>query len=202
MAETWSSSRQVLVVAADSYNYESDQDVSYHSAKRTFTESLGIVNCYRPTWESRYCLCVGYAPESSDRVVALDSFLRGNSSLSCVLPNNTGAVQCISRAIDTGGPLVLQYPKYYNSSSVPPNFDVSFRIYSEIDLDIASLIISVSNGVTSKLYGEGDINLTSITSDQWDVRLTPSHTEFSPGETLTVKVAVSDIYGRSVSKAW
>lgn len=201
MAETWSSSRQVVVSTADSYNYQSDLESSYQSAKRTYIQRDCITDCYLPTFDSRYGICVGEDPVSHDLPVVCKSFLRGITDRAGYIPNNSGVVRCTCKGINDEGPLILQYPKYYNAATMPPNFDVAFKIWSEYELDLSSLLIAVQREGETTVYSSDDASITEITDNMWDIQVSPAK-DTMVGASVTVHVAVSDIIGRQVRKDW
>lgn len=201
MAETWTSSRQVIVVTADSYQYESDRGGSYQSAHRTYIERAGITECYLPTFDSRYAVCYGEDPVSFDLPVIYKSFFRGITDRQSFMPGNDGVIRCICKGINEDGPLILQYPKYFNNPTMPPNFDISFKIWSEYELDLSSLLIAVQRNSTTTIYTDKDASVTKITDNMWDIQVSPDEVT-AVGANVKVHVAISDIIGRKVRKDW
>ncbi len=201
MAETWSSSRQIVISTADSYLYESVVDVSYHSAKRTYIERRAVTECYLPTFDSRFALCYGEDPIANDLPVVCKSFFRGVSDRGCVIEGNNSAIQGTCSGVNDDGPLILQYPKYFNAPTMPPNFDVAFKVWSEYELDVSSLLIAVQRESVTTTYTSDGVSITPITINMWDIQLNPL-LDTEVGAIVNVYVAVSDILGRQVRKDW
>lgn len=201
MAETWTTSRQVIVVTADSYLYETDKEVSYQSAHRTYIERGCLTECYLPSFDSRYAMCFGEDPVSSDLPIIYKSFYRGITERLSHIPSNDGVVGCTCKGINDDGPLILQYPKYFNAATMPPNFDVSFKIWSEYGLDLSSLLIAIQRDSVTSVYTDKDASITKITDNMWDIQISPNEAS-KVGSNVKVQVAVSDIIGRKVRKDW
>jgi len=201
MAETWSSSRQIIVITANSYGYNSDRVVSLEAANRTYIERGGLTDCYLPTFDSRYCMCFGENPAVGDLPVMYKSFYRAITDRLSISPSNDGVVHGICKGINSAGPLVLQYPKYYTAPTMPPNFDISFKIWSEYSLDPSSLMISIQDNHGVRSYSIRDITLTGITDHMYDIQLHPK-IDAMVGETVQVRVSGSDILGRPLRLDW
>ena len=98
---------------------------------------------------------------------------------------------------------MLEYPKYYQDSTIPPDFDIVFRIYSSAELDWSSftLTITTSSG-TNTSYSNTDINIIDITDEIKEIRLVPTDLLTIIGDTVNVKVFMKDIYGRELELNW
>jgi len=201
MAETWSSSRQVIVVTANSYLYDTDKVVSYQAAHRTYIERSCLTDSYLPTFDSRYAMCFGEDPVAFDLPVVCKSFYRGLTDRQSFIPSNDGVITCTCKGINDDGPLILQYPKYFTAATMPPNFDVSFKIWSEYELDLSSLLIAIQRDVVTSIYTDKDASITRITDNMWDIQISPNILS-AVGSNVKVHVAVSDVIGRQIRKDW
>jgi hypothetical protein len=203
MAETWSTSRQAVVVSEYAFTFSTDRAAITGGAKRTYIQRDGLLAAFLLAADSRWTLCCRADPDHSDRIVRLVSILRGDTSRKCLCASDTNVVYCRTFGVDNNGPVVLEYPKYYQDSTIPPDFDIVFRIYSSEELDWSSftLTITTSSGSNTS-YGHTDITVIDITNEIKEVRLVPNNLLTIVGDTVNVRVYMKDLYGRSLELNW
>jgi len=203
MAESWSTSRQALVISEYAFTFSTDRASVAVGAKRTYIQRNGLSSAYLLAADGRWTLCSRYDPAHTDRIIRLVSILKGNTERRCLCSLDTNVIYCRTFGVDDNGPVVLEYPKYYQDSTIPPDFDIVFRIYSSAELDWSSftLTITTSSG-TNTSYSNTDINIIDITDEIKEIRLVPTDLLTIIGDTVNVKVFMKDIYGRELELNW
>ncbi len=203
MAETWTSSRQALLVSIDSMASGTERSASTVAGIRTYTETLALTSAYQWGADSRYALCVGIEPTRTTRRGITSAILVADSTRRCSLSVEWGIVRCITAGVSAGGPVILQYPKYFQAPSVPPDFDIVFRVWSEYPLDRQSLVVSIaSNGKSTRSYGPSAATFTALTEQITEIRVVPADFSSFVGETVVASVALQDTLGRNTSRGW
>lgn len=203
MAETWTTSRQCITISESAFNFDTDRAAVAVAAERTYIEAKAITAGYLFVAQGCWAICTGYDPEKVDILCTLNSILHSESTRLCTCTNDTNVVYCCTTGVDDNGPVVLEYPKYYQNSTVPPNFDVNFRIYSSAPINWNSfvLVITSSQG-SNKSYSNSDITVVDITNEIKEVRLVPSDNISLVGDTINVRVYLKDIYNRELTLNW
>lgn len=203
MAESWSTSRQALVYAESAFTFSTDRDAEAGGAIRTYVQAQCETAGYIFSGTARWCICVPVDPDHTDRVCMVESLMHGDNTLQAICFQDTSAIFCQLKAVDDNGPVVLEYPKYFNDPTLPPDFDVVFRVFSDAKLDWTSfsLNISTSSGA-STTYGLSNIVRTGITSNITEIRLTPNGLATTVGDTITVSLFLKDIYNRPIRTNW
>jgi len=133
----------------------------------------------------------------------MSAILKGDTRINCICIKDDSAIYCRTFGVDNNGPVVLEYPKYYNDSTIPPDFDIVFRIFTTGDIDWSSftLTITISSGSNSS-YGYDDITVVDITDQIKEIRLIPKDLLTLLGDTVNVKVYMKDIYNRELELNW
>ncbi len=203
MAESWSTSRQAITTSTAAFNFTTDRAAVVVAAKRTYLERSGLLSAYQFIAASCWLLCTRIDPDHSDIIIRLEAVLHSESDINCICTQDTNVVYCRTIGVDNNGPVVLEYPKYYQESTVPPDFDVVFRIYSSAGLDWNSFVLTITttSGV-NKSYGQSDINIIALTAEISEIRLTPTDLLILLGDTVNVRVFMKDIYNRELSLNW
>lgn len=203
MAESWSSARQALVYAESPFTFGSDRSTETSGAIRTYTESLCQTAGFIFSGTAIWCFCIPENPAHTDRVCKIDSLYRADTTVNALCFQDTSVVFCTAKAIDDSGPVVLSYPKYYNDPTMPPDFDVVFRVYSSAPIEWTSLVVSVAvTSGESKSYGASAVTKVRITDEITEVRLLPSGINAASGDTVTVSLYLKDSYGRAIQNNW
>lgn len=203
MAESWSTSRQAIVVSEEAFTFPTDRSAVAVAAKRTYIERSCITAGYIFSGTSRWSVVTPIDPEHSDVVCQIRRVAHGYSDIQCVCQTDSGVIYCLTRGVDDNGPVVLEYPKYYNDPTIPPDFDIVFRIYSSAPLDWSSftLTVTTSSGGSAS-YGHTSVTKIEITPEITEVRLIPSDLLTILGDTVNVKVFIKDNYGRDIDLNW
>ncbi len=203
MAESWSTARQAVVISESAFTFATDRAAVTVGAKRTYLERFGLVPAYIFSASGLWLSCVRQNPEHSDIIIRLWSLLKGETTRSCLCKTDTNVVYCLTAGVDDNGPVVLEYPKYYGDSTIPPDFDVVFRIFSSAPIDWSSFTITITTSSgTNGSYGLADITKIDITTEIIEVRLVPSDLLTLIGDTVNVKVYLKDNYGRELELNW
>lgn len=203
MAETWSTSRPALAVSEYADTFSTDRDSSTVCAKRTYIQRGCILDAYLFVAHAIWTICTPQNPEVGDVNIVLSSIVHADSTRPCLLISDSGVISCTTIGADTNGPVVLEYPKYFNDSTIPPNFDVVFRIYSSAPIDWSSLVITISSSSgTTNSYGSDDTTIIDITNEIKEIRLTPTDLITIIGDTVNVRVYLKDTFGRVLDKNW
>lgn len=203
MAETWSTSRPALVVSEFANVFSTDRESGTVGAKRTYIQRECILDSYLFIAHAIWAICTPHNPETSDITVNLSSIIHADTTKKCLLISDMGVVNCITIAADTNGPVVLEYPKYFNDATIPPNFDVVFRIYSSAAIDWSSFVLTISTtSGENKSYSQSDITVIDITNEIKEVRLQPEDMITMIGDTVNVQVYLKDSFGRVLDKNW
>lgn len=203
MAESWSTSRQAIVVSEYAFTFATDRAAVAVGAKRTYLERAGLSMGFILTADSRWTLCNRQNPDHSDIIIRVKSLIKGVTERNCICTQDTNTVYCRTFGVDNNGPVVLEYPKYYQDSTIPPDFDIVFRIYSSAELDWSSftLTITTSSG-SNNAYSTSDMNILDITNEIKEIRLVPTDLLTLIGDTVNVKVFLKDMYGRELELNW
>jgi hypothetical protein len=203
MAESWSTSRQALVVSEYAFTFSTDRASVAVGAKRTYLERPGLTSAFMLAADGRWILCYRQNPEHSDRIIRIKALLKGETQRRCICSQDTNVVYCRTTGVDNNGPVVLEYPKYYSESTIPPDFDVVFRIFSStpINWDTFVLSITTSSGINNS-YGLDDVNVIDITNEIIEIRLSPPDLLTMIGDTVNVKVFMKDELGRELELNW
>ena len=203
MAESWSTSRQCLLVSEEAFTFPTDRESVAVSAKRTYIERSCITAGYIFSGTARWAVLTPINPEYSDVICQVHIIQHGYSDIQCVCKTDSGVVYCLTRGIDDNGPVVLEYPKYYNDPTIPPDFDVVFRIYSSAELDWSSFALTITTSSDNNVnYGQEDITKIEITNEITEIRLMPTDLFTILGDSVNVKVFIKDIYGRDINLNW
>ena len=203
MAETWSTARQVLVISEQADTFATDRTAIAVGAKQTYLHRAGLTAGYIPTGNAIWAICVPINPEYSDIVARLFCLDRGDTDLQCICTTDTSVVYCRTIGVDNNGPVILEFPKYYNDPTIPPDFDIVFRIYSSAELDWNSFVVTITTSSNrNSTYGLSEATIINITDSISEVRITPGGIIAVLGDTVNVKVYVKDIYDRDISTNW
>jgi len=204
MAETWSSSRQAIVPASNPFTFDSEKEGYYEAIARVPNNRPGLFSSVDTFIVDKFGYCVLHQPEYSNRSGWLVRvFEKSYSDRVATFESTQEVVRCIYTALDPNdGPRIVQYPKYFNDPTIPPDFDLVFRVWCGVEVDWSSLVITISTsaGVT-KSYSYKNITVVNISDQLSEIRLIPDLL-LMVGDTVSIKVFLQDIYSRDVIKAW